>query len=490
MRKISIGSRLTLWYLAIFTAAELFFGVGMWLVLRQDLYGIADDALTAQVEDVASFLKSQKKKNMTVDKLREEASEAYVLEHSGDFLQIYDADGNWLFRASSLVQNQVAALTPAATKRPSFTNIQLGNKPFRFVKQRIEVNGRAYTVQTGVPADQIIATLSRFRRYLLMLAPLLLFAAASGGYWLSQKALSPVDALTRTARSISGSNLADRLEKLATGDELQRLSDTLNEMLARIESSFLRVTQFTADASHELRTPISLIRTEAEIALRKSRGNEEYREALRHILLEAERTSSLVEELLSLARADSGRENVQLTILDLRSAIAEIANEWRQLVESRNLQFTQTIADCELPVLADRVALQRLLAIILDNAVKYTPPPGVVELRLEARNGNAVICVRDTGIGIAEQDQGKIFERFYRVDKARSRAQGGAGIGLAIAEWIVQQHRGSIAVQSSIGSGSSFVVELPVQPASAVLDLAQANALADCAANSPEKPCV
>ncbi|MGA2051019.1 MAG: ATP-binding protein [Terracidiphilus sp.] len=473
MRKLPIGSRLTLWYLAIFTAAELFFGVGMWLVLRQDLYGIADDALTAQVEDVASFLKSQKKKNMTVDKLREEASEAYVLEHSGDFLQIYDADGNWLFRASSLVQNQVAALTPAASKRASFTNVQLGNKPFRFVKQRIEVNGRAYTVQTGVPADQIIATLSRFQRYLLVLAPLLLFAAASGGYLLSHKALSPVDALTRTARSISGSNLADRLEKLTTGDELQRLSDTLNEMLARIENSFLRVTQFTADASHELRTPISLIRTESEIALRKSRGEAEYREALRHILLEAERTSSLVEELLSLARADSGRENVHLTILDLRSAIAEIANEWRQLVESRNLQFTHTIADCELPVLADRVALQRLLAILLDNAVKYTPPPGAVELRLEARNGSAVVCVRDTGIGIAEQDQRKIFERFYRVDKAKSRAQGGAGIGLAIADWIVQRHRGSIAVQSSIGNGSSFVVELPVQPASAVLDLAR-----------------
>lgn len=490
MRKLSIGSRLTLWYLAIFTAAELFFGVGMWLVLRQDLYGIADDTLTAQVEDVASFLKSQKKKNMTVDKLREEASEAYLLEHAGDFLQIYDADGNWLFRASSLVQNRVAALTPAASKRPSFTNIQLGNKPFRFVKQTIEVNGRAYTVQTGVPADQIIATLSRFRRYLLMLAPLLLFAAASGGYWLSQKALSPVDAITRTARSIGGGNLGDRLEKLTTGDELQRLSDTLNEMLARIEDAFLRVTQFTADASHELRTPISLIRTEAEIALRKSRGDAEYREALRHILLEAERTTSLIEELLSLARSDSGRENLHLTTLDLCSAVKETATEWRQLVESRNLQFTQAIADCELPVMADRMALQRLLAILLDNAVKYTPPPGVVELRLEARNGNAVICVRDTGIGIAEQDQSRIFERFYRVDKARSRALGGAGIGLAIADWIVQQHRGSIAVQSSIGNGSSFVVELPVQAASAVLDRAQANALGDCAANSPEKPCV
>ena len=400
---------------------------------------------------------------MTVAKLREEASEAYALEHSGDFLQIYDGDGNWIFRAPALEQNRFAPVAPAAIKSHSFQNRQLGNKPFRFITQSIEVNGRSFTVRTGVPTDQIIATLSLFRRYLLMLAPLLLLAAASGGYWLSRKALRPVDAITRTARSIGGGNLGDRLEKLTTGDELQRLSDTLNEMLARIESSFLRVTQFTADASHELRTPISLIRTEAEIALRKSRGDAEYREALRHILLEAERSSSLVEELLSLARADSGRENLHLSLLDLSSAIAETASEWRQLVESRNLQFTLAIADCELPVLADRRAVQRLLAILLDNAVKYTPPPGIVELLLEARDDNAVITVRDSGIGIAPEDQTRIFERFYRVDKARSRELGGSGVGLAIADWIVQQHRGSVTVQSSIGNGSTFCVELPLQ---------------------------
>ena len=258
--------------------------------------------------------------------------------------------------------------------------------------------------------------------------------------------------------------MGERLEKLTTGDELQRLSDTLNQMLARIEGAFLRVTQFTADASHELRTPISLIRTEAEIVLRKSRGEAEYREALRHILLEAERTSSLVEELLSLARADSGRENLHLSSLDLRAAIVETAREWRQLVEARGLQFTEEFADCELPVLADRSAVQRLLAILLDNAVKYTPAPGTVELRLEAQTGNAVISVRDSGVGISVEDQGKIFERFYRVDKARSRELGGAGIGLAIADWIVQQHRGSLTVQSSIGTGSTFFVELPLQP--------------------------
>jgi signal transduction histidine kinase len=175
------------------------------------------------------------------------------------------------FQARSLQQHQLTPLAPAAVKSRLFENVTLSDKPYRFITQRIDVNGRAYTVQPGIPIKEMLATLSRFRRYLLMLAPLALLAAAAGGYWLSRRALAPVDALTRTARNISGSNFSDRLETLTTGDELQRLSETLNEMLARIEGAFRRVTQFTADASHELRTPISLMRTEAEIALRKSR---------------------------------------------------------------------------------------------------------------------------------------------------------------------------------------------------------------------------
>jgi heavy metal sensor kinase len=394
--------------------------------------------------------------------MQEEVSEAYVLEHSGDFLQLYDQDGNWIFRAPSLERNHLVSEKPVALNSRSFQNLQLENRPYRFITQRIDVNGRSYTVQTGIPIDQAVATLSMFRRYLLMLAPLLLLTASAGGYWLSRRALLPVDAISNSARSIGAGNLNDRLEKLTTGDELQRLSDTLNEMLDRIENAFLRVTQFTADASHELRTPMSLIRTEAEIALRKPRSTQEYREALRHVLLDAERTSSLVEELLALARADSGRENLHLERLDLHSAIAETANEWQQLVNSRTLQFRQIIADVELPVWADRAALRRLLSILLDNAVKYTPAPGIVELLLEARDEMAVITVRDSGIGIPEQDHSKIFERFYRVDKARSRELGGAGIGLAIADW-VRQHRGSIAVESTLGNGSSFIISLPLQ---------------------------
>ncbi len=195
----------------------------------------------------------------------------------------------------------------------------------------------------GAPADDAVETLHLFRSYLLMFAPLLLIVAAGVGYWMSRRALSPVDELVRTAREVSGANLSSRLQKLETGDELQRLSDTLNEMLDRIEAAFLRVTQFTADASHELRTPVSLIRTEAELALRRSRGEAEYQEALRHILLEAERTTMLLEQLLSLARADSGRETLQMQPVDLRSTVAR---RGRQLAAGRVNPRVEVFRQC------------------------------------------------------------------------------------------------------------------------------------------------
>jgi heavy metal sensor kinase len=290
----------------------------------------------------------------------------------------------------------------------------------------------------------------------------MLAIAAGVGHWLSSRALAPVDALTRTARTISSSNLSSRLEKLNTGDELQRLSDTLNDMLARIESAFVRITEFTADASHELRTPVSVIRTEDEIALRRSRSQEEYRDALHHILLKAENTSALVERLLSLARADSGRETLRMRRFDLRAAIVEIADEWRPLAEARNLEFRLTVNDREIIVSADLTALQRSLAILLDNAVRYTPAPGLIELSLAERPGSAAIRVCDSGIGISNEDQARIFERFYRANNARSCGTEGAGLGLAIAHWIVQQHQGSLTVQSRLSEGSVFTLELPL----------------------------
>jgi heavy metal sensor kinase len=297
----------------------------------------------------------------------------------------------------------------------------------------------------------------------LWFAPLLLLGASAGGYWLSRRALAPVDALTRTARTISGHNLSSRLEQLHTGDELQRLSDTLNEMLARIESAFLRITEFTADASHELRTPIALIHTEAELALRRSRNETEYQEALRHILLEAERTAKLIEELLALARADSGREALDVHPIDLLPLLRESASKWNQVALLRNLQFEESLAANALPVMGDASALRRAFDILLDNATKYTASPGKITLSggENKQAGRIKVSIEDTGVGIAPEDQARIFERFYRVDKARSRELGGAGLGLAIAQWIVQLHGGTITVKSEVGKGSSFSIELP-----------------------------
>ncbi len=462
-KRLSIGLRLTLSYLLIFAVAQLVFGLGMWFILRHNLYDIADDQLEGQIDDVRHFLEAQRKDASTA-KLQEEITETYILEHSGDYLQIQDEQGDWIYRSSFLQQHGLPALVSEQLLKPLYEDRKVGKRAFRFLSESVEVYGRRFVVQTGVPEDDILRVLGSFRRYLLMFAAFMLLAASGVGYWLSRRALAPVDALTRTARSISGTNLGSRLERLHTGDELQRLSDTLNEMLGRIETAFLRVSQFTADASHELRTPISLIRTEAEIALRKSRDQAEYQEALHHILLEAERTSSLIEKLLSLARADAGRESLDIRLLDLRETVGRVARDWRQTVATHHLKFTETLSDRDLFVAGDKLALPRLLNILLDNAVKYTPAQGCIDLALEEKNDKAVITVRDTGIGISGEDQPRIFERFYRADKARSREMGGAGLGLAIAHWIVEQHRGSIAVQSTPGKGSVFVVELPLEP--------------------------
>ncbi|HET9410053.1 MAG TPA: ATP-binding protein [Candidatus Sulfotelmatobacter sp.] len=466
MKRLSIGSRLSLWYLVIFAVAQAVFGAGMWLLLRYHLYDLADDDLENQVDDLKNFLQAQPRDG-PLDALQQAMTNIYSREHAGEYLQIYAGNGRWVYRSGFLREHAVTAPEPEAIKGRSYEDHKFPHRPLRFITEKLELNGKAYTLQTAVLIDDVVGTLSSFRNYLLMFAPALLLVAVAGGYWLSRQALAPVDSIVATARQISGANLNRRLEKLQTGDELQRLSDTLNEMLERIERSFLRITQFTADASHELRTPISLVRTESELALRKARGEQEYRESLQHILMEAERTTSLIEQLLALARADSGREVLNLQTVDLRQILSNTAEPWKQIADIRGLRLREHLGDKEQFIEADENSMRRLANILLDNAFKYTPRAGAVDLQLAHENGKAVMIVCDTGIGIPVEEQTKIFERFYRVDRVRSRESGGAGLGLSIAQWIVQQHQGTIRVESSPGQGSTFRVELPLSRAAA-----------------------
>jgi signal transduction histidine kinase len=232
-------------------------------------------------------------------------------------------------------------------------------------------------------------------------------------------------------------------------------------MLDRLESAFRKIAQFTADASHELRTPMALIRTTAELALRKTRPSAEYEHALQQILTESERTTELIDKLLTLARADAGQAGAKLAPLDLKSALAETVEAGQKLAEASGLKLEIETPDLACPILGDLNMLRRLVMLLLDNAVKYTPPPGTIRVSLERHGSFAILAVRDTGMGIAAEDLPHIFERFYRADKARGRV-GGAGLGLAIAKWIVGQHRGEIRVESVPGQGSTFRVYVPL----------------------------
>jgi heavy metal sensor kinase len=465
MMKFSIGLRLTLWYLAIFALGQFVFGAGMWLVLRHHLVGLLDESLTDQTEDLRSFLDAQKK-NANVPKFQEEVKETYDAEHAGEYLAISTDTGDPIYISNFLSRNSftLPGFNPAisTSRAVVFEDRVVGETPLRFYRSTISTHGLTFVIAMGASTKDMRDTLCAFRNYLLLLAPLVLLTSAVGGYWLSHRALAPVDALTRTARNISGQNLSSRLEKLETGDELQRLSDTLNEMLERIEKVFLQITQFTADASHELRTPISLMRTEAELALRRARDPEAYREALQHILTETERTSVLIEDLLALARADSGKESLSLHLVDLGELVRNCVKDAQPLADQAGHKLTmRTNAVARVSVMADPAAVRRVLNILFDNAFKFTHAPGRVTVSMEERDYFAIVSVNDNGIGISAAEQSKIFERFYRIDKARGREAEGSGLGLAIARWIVQRHNGSIIVESAPREGSTFLVYIP-----------------------------
>jgi signal transduction histidine kinase len=252
-----------------------------------------------------------------------------------------------------------------------------------------------------------------------------------------------------------------------SGDEIEQLSVTLNEMLARIQHAFERTKQFTADASHELRTPVSLIRTEAEICLRRTRSAEEYRAALTHILNEAVRTSDLIETLLQLARADAGKAALEFQVIDARPLVEDVVEGWRSILEQSSLGISLAMPQEPVFVLAEAMALRRLLAILLDNARKYTPAGGNIAIEVAGETDSVNIRVRDTGIGISPENIEHIFDRFFRADTVRVRT-GGAGLGLSLAKWIVEQHSGRLMVESPAGQGSTFTVSLPRSAAATV----------------------
>jgi heavy metal sensor kinase len=425
--------------------------------MRANLYSAIDTDLRDRALAAAAGLEQEVHQHGQGD-LR-----AHLIDHAGgDAWQIRSSDGTWLYRAPAASENDTPLpIGPPGRRAPDFSNVIVGRSRFRAVAASADnERGGTFTIQILEPLDPVDNALAWFARAMALASPLLLVVACAGGYWISRRALDPVDRITHTARAITAKNLSDRIPAAGSGDELQRLTDTLNGMLNRLEQSFTRVTQFTADASHELRSPVAFIRTTADVLLRRSRTDEQWRDGVRDIQIESARMTQLLDNLMTLARADEGVDQCVFEAVDIRGVVSAACRRETPFAQLKGVKLTDACGPAGEQVHGNALLLERLFAILLDNAVKYTAPGGQIVVSIERTSDTLTVGIRDTGVGIPAEDLPYIFERFYRADKARSRESNGSGLGLSIASWIARIHGGAIAVTSRMAAGSEFRVTL------------------------------
>ncbi len=445
----SIKFRLTGWYLIVIIVLLLIFGTLAYLMLSNNLYQNLDDSLKARTTQLAD---SFEQGHISFDERLSELVLVYnasgtSIQKIGPNVELTDIDR----LVKQALQGQSSFLTAATTDGQE---VRLYAAPFT-----PESNGKIVIV-VGHSTDAVKNVLASFRNTLGIPALVIVVLAGIGGLFLANRALKPVDRITRTARDIGEHDLSQRIE-VPSNDELGRLASTLNKMIERLESAFERQRQFTADASHELRTPLAVIQAESTLALAKERAEIEYRKSLEMVSLETSHMAAIIEKLLFLARSDSGKEPLNLEEVNLRKLLTDLISDLDVLALDKGLKLNfHPTAD--LKVKGDRVKLRQLFLNLLENAIKYTPDGGSISTSVIRQEKTAMVAISDTGIGIPSEHLPHIFERFYRVDKARSRAEGGAGLGLAIAKNIAEIHGGKIEVESQVGKGSTFTVSLPL----------------------------
>ena len=428
---------------------------------RRSIEATVDVASRTNLETIQRLM--QRTAATGEDTLQHELTELSDVWANGALFEVADEKGKWIFRPARFAETY-PPLPLVRDHNVAFFTANLDYFEYRIALQRVQVAGKTYEIHAAVPTEPFDQALDHFRLIEKEALPVLVLAASLLGYWLSGWSLAPVKRIIETAESIGAQNLSRRLEVPKARDELQRLTQTLNAMLERIENSFNKITQFTADASHDLRTPVAIMRTAAEITLRRPRTPVEYRDALSKILATSVETSELLENLLTLARADAGAIRTEMRPVDLAAHLRRAQERAAFLSADKDVDVTLEAPSIPVWVQGDAIAIDRLLLILLDNAVKYTPSGGHCEIALSRNDSHAEISVRDSGIGIAEADLKNIFDRFYRADRVRSKNTGGAGLGLAIARWITEMHGGTIAVKSEIGVGSIFCVTLRALP--------------------------
>lgn len=458
----SVRTRLTLWYAAVLALSLITFAFVVYYAAAAIFYERQDESLRSTAQTVASAY---------VEEIEEQGSPAKAGEvvlaeivFPNRYVQVTDDTGQSL--AATKNMSGLAVPIPAATlsqaRERNLSLVTVNGLRVAVVPLSSDQNLGFATV--AEPLNVIEEGLRRLRRDFFAGVPLVLLLASGGGYFLARKNLLPIARMNRQTQRISAESLSSRLDISNPRDELGSLATTINDLLTRLENSFKEQQRFIADASHELRTPLAVLRGESEVALSKPRTTAEYQDSLSLIKDEAERLSRIVEDLFFLARQpiDAPAALVKEP-LSLNEVVKDCARAGQVLATRKGVRLHTESESISIIFKGDDELLKRMLLNLLDNAVKYTPEGGEIAVELTRQNGNACITVRDTGIGIGPDQQARVFDRFYRVDKTRSRALGGAGLGLSIARWIVEAHAGVIYVESEAGKGSAFSVELPLQ---------------------------
>ena len=452
--QLNIRWRLTLWITVALTVVLTCFAILVYGLLRHALFQQTDRLLAAALKQLPGDSRS----NSAPDERIHYWIEEYK-DHQGFYCVVYLPDGALYGRTPEMPEESVPGFRPDMRGRwvETETLPVIGRQ--RLMGERMRLGGRDFDVILLAPMDAIDREMGQVFSILVVAGPLTLALAAVLAYGLARKLLAPVDRIRRATDAITADRLSERLTAENSHDELGRLTHTINAMIARLERSFVEVRRFTADASHELRTPLTALRTEVEVAMNKSLSVADQQRLLGGLLEELVRMSRLTDQLLTLSRQDAGVEQISLGSLDLHTLVSDVVEALRPIADSKGLRLVfhqESPARTE----GDGIRLRQVFINLLDNALKYTPEGGSVAVRIRQHERASIVTVEDSGVGISAEHLPHVFERFYRVDKARSRDMGGTGLGLSIAQSIVQAHGGTITLTSPTRGGTTCTVTL------------------------------
>ncbi|MBZ5499338.1 MAG: HAMP domain-containing protein [Acidobacteriia bacterium] len=461
-RPRNVRTRLTLWYVTVLAGVLLIYGISSSALSLFQLRRQLDDLAIEDLETVEGFLSFDSKGKLILrNDHHDHPYPATMLER---FMEVRAENGILLYRSESLENRALAGIPDPEEGVGSYSprSIRLSDGTrVRVVSKRHMIEGRPTLIRVGFSEEVMWQGFRRSTFSLIAGLPLALALVGVGGYFLAKHALSPIARMARRAHEINGERLSARLDVENPVDELGLLARSFNETLSRLESSFEQLRRFTSDVSHELRTPLTAIRSVGEVGLQKQGGIEHYREVIGSMLEETGRLSHLVDSLLMVARGDAGQIKPERTSIPILPLVREAVSLLEVLAEEKD-QKLSLAGDNSAEVRVDRAILRQVLINLLDNAIKHSPNAATVSIRVFQRDNQTVaVEVEDSGPGIPAEHRDKVFNRFYRVDKGRSRQTGGAGLGLAIAKWGAEAHGGRLELDCPARGGCIFRLLLP-----------------------------